>query len=496
MRRLWKDQSGNMAAVVAMAAVPLMMAGGAAVDYGNWVSVQARLQAATDAAALAADREVNLTDEELQRVATDYFHSNFGKPKNAGTPEMTLTVSQDGKLRIDAHVTVDNYLMKVAGQNNQVLSATAEVSKESTGLEVVLVFDNTGSMASQSRLSTLKVAANDFVEILFGPRAEADSLKVGVVPFSQFVNVGPDKANAPWLDISGLNPLSQVNFSSTSGADPSHNWEAWQTLRNRTWTGCVESRAGNKSVDDSAPTTAIPATLFPPAFAPDEPDYSGYYNSYLNDRTKNSSHSYRQRYARKYRNASVSSSSRGPQKGCNIQPIQALTNQKDPVLETINNMRADGYTHVAEGVGWGLRVLSPGEPFSEGVSYDNKEITKAMVLLTDGENTFDTNGLSGNINGSTYTAYGYLKEARLGSSNYWTAITAQNNLLRDACNNVKSAGIVVYSFAYNVPSSTQRNLIKACASSPEKYFDPPSNAALVKNFQMIADELRRLHLSK
>ena len=43
MRRLWKDQSGNMAAVVAMAAVPLMMAGGAAVDYGNWVSVQARL---------------------------------------------------------------------------------------------------------------------------------------------------------------------------------------------------------------------------------------------------------------------------------------------------------------------------------------------------------------------------------------------------------------------------------------------------------------------
>jgi Flp pilus assembly protein TadG len=87
MRRLWKDQSGNMAAVVAMAAVPLMMAGGAAVDYGNWVSVQARLQAATDAAALAAGREVNLTDEELQRVATDYFHSNFGKPKNAGTPE-------------------------------------------------------------------------------------------------------------------------------------------------------------------------------------------------------------------------------------------------------------------------------------------------------------------------------------------------------------------------------------------------------------------------
>jgi Mg-chelatase subunit ChlD len=87
---------------------------------------------------------------------------------------MTLTIGQDGKLRVDAKVTVDNYLMKVAGKNDQVISATTEVSKESTGLEVVRVFDNTGSMASQSRLSTLKVAANDFVEILFGPRAEAD----------------------------------------------------------------------------------------------------------------------------------------------------------------------------------------------------------------------------------------------------------------------------------------------------------------------------------
>jgi hypothetical protein len=37
------------------------------------------------------------------------------------------------------------------------------------------------------------------------------------------------------------------------------------------------------------------------------------------------------------------------------------------VLNTIRNMKADGYTHVAEGVGWGLRVLSPGEPFTEGV---------------------------------------------------------------------------------------------------------------------------------
>jgi hypothetical protein len=39
-------------------------------------------------------------------------------------------------------------------------------------------------------------------------------------------------------------------------------------------------------------------------------------------------------------------------------------------------------------------------------------------------------------------------------------------------------------------------MIKNCASSPEKYFDPPSNAALVASFNQIAAELRNLYLSK
>jgi Flp pilus assembly protein TadG len=495
-----KNVSGSLAPILGVAAIPLIMAAGVAVDYGNAVSVQARLQAAVDAAALAAGREANLSDSELERIAKDYFHSNFGTPANAGTPTMEMSVSDSG-LKVEGAVTVNNYLTKVAGFDTTRISASSEVTKEATGLEVVLVFDNTGSMASQSRLSTLKVAAHDFVEILFGPREVADTLKIGVVPFSQFVNVGPDKSNAYWLDTNGINPQSDDNF--TSGW---HNWQAWQAIRNRSWTGCVESRAGNRSVDDDLPVAGIGNTLFPPAFAPDEPgdstsrayfnisgDRHYYYNSYLDDSRSGNNMSYRQRHSNKYNNARVRTSSRGPDEGCNIQPIQALTNVKSPVLETINNMKADGYTHVAEGVGWGLRVISPGEPFTEGVEYSDEDITKAMVLLTDGENTFNSEN---NHNDSTYTAYGFLDQARLGSSNYWTAISAQNSLLARACNNVKTAGIVSYSFAYNVPSATQRNLIKNCASDPEKYFDPPSNAALVKNFQQIADELRKLHLSQ
>lgn len=502
LKKFAANQSGAAAMVLAVASLPLVMAAGAAVDYGNAVSVQARLQAATDAAALAAGRQSNLPVAELEHIADLYFKSNYNTPANTDLPTMALSIDADGQLRVDGEVKVKNYLISVAGYEKTTVTATSRVTKEGSGLEVALVFDNTGSMGNQSRLSTLKVAARDFVNILFGPREIADTLKIAVVPFSQFVNVGADKATEDWIDTAGLNPYSKVNFTSASW----HNWQAWQEISNRTWTGCVESRAGALSVDDTPPDVGDGLTLFPPAFAPDEPgtntstaDFSvgqntvyRYMNSYLAD-SNTSSLDQRQRHEGKYQAASVSTTSRGPDSGCNVQPILALNNVKQPVLDTLNNMTAGGYTHVAEGVGWGLRVLSPGAPFTEGVAYSNDEITKAMVLLTDGENTFDTES---NHNTSTYTAYGFLAQARLGSSNYNTAIAAQNTLLQQACNNVKAKEIVVYSFAYNVPSATQRNLIKNCATSPEKYFDPPTNAALVASFQQIADELRKLHLSE
>jgi Flp pilus assembly protein TadG len=486
--RLQKNESGAMALIAGLAAIPVFLAAGAAVDYGNWVAVDSRLQAAVDAAALAAARASNKTEVERKQIASDYFHSNFGKPKNAGTPTVNMTIEGDGVINVTGQVTVNNYLTSVVGMNSTALSASSQVKREAQGLEVALVFDNTGSMGNEQRLSTLKTASKKFVDILYGPKTTSDSLKIAVVPFSQFVNVGPDKADEAWLDTGGLSPQSGANFLNANW----HNWRAWNKISNRSWTGCVEARSGSMAVDDTVPDPNNGATLFTPAFAPDEPDLQGYANNYLADSRTNTIDR-RQRHQGKYNDANVTSTSSGPDKGCNIQPILPLNNVKKPVIDTLEAMQANGYTHVAEGVAWGLRVLSPEAPFSEGTAWSDKKIIKSMVLLTDGENTFDSRG---NHNQSTYTAYGYLDQARLGSSNYWTAVAAQNTLLQQACSNVKAKEIVVYSFAYKVPSATQRDLIKACASDPEKYFDPPTNAALVSNFEQIADELRRLHLSK
>ncbi|MEE4237456.1 MAG: pilus assembly protein [Anderseniella sp.] len=518
-RRLRKDQSGATALVIGLAAIPLVMAAGAGVDYGNWVAVNSRLQAATDAAALAAGRAMNKTEEERRQIANDYFHANFGQPKNSGVPSMTMALDELGNINVTGQVTVKNYLASVAGFAETKIAAAAQVKKASEGLEVVLVFDNTGSMGQLNRLNTLKKAANDFVEILFNGKSQHPGLKIGVVPFSQFVNVGPDKATALWVDTGGLNPQSSVNF-----LDPAwHNWTAWQAVNDRqkslTWPGCVESRAGAMSIDDTTPDVNNGATLFPPAFAPDEPgkvsdgqachlwdgtrsdcgDKSGkavYNNNYMTDSKEDGfSLDVRQRDVGKYGKNRANTNARGPDKGCNIQPILALTSTKAPVLDTIKNMKADGYTHVAEGVGWGLRVLSPTEPYTEGASWDDDTVKKVMVLLTDGENTFNVDD-GANHNGSSYTAYGFLNQNRLGTTDYWTGVAAQNTMLGQACDLVKSKKVTIYTFSYNVPSATQRDLIKACATDAEKFYDPKSDEALVTNFNEIADEIRRLHLSK
>ncbi len=62
---------------------------------------------------------------------------------------------------------------------------------------------------------------------------------------------------------------------------------------------------------------------------------------------------------------------------------------------------------------WGWRVISPTEPFTEGVAYDDDTWQKVIIVLTDGANTIDDESTH---NGSNYSAYGYLNEGRLGTT--------------------------------------------------------------------------------
>jgi hypothetical protein len=117
--------------------------------------------------------------------------------------------------------------------------------------------------------------------------------------------------------------------------------------------------------------------------------------------------------------------------------------------------------------------------------------------MTDGDNTIPTT--SDSINKSSYSAYGYVAQGRLGSTSASTALSNMNTRLTTTCANAKNKGIEIYTIAFGPASdisNATRNLLRNCASSPEKYLEAPDGATLREHFKAIGASLRKMYLSK
>ncbi|MBV1887208.1 MAG: hypothetical protein KUG61_09000, partial [Parvibaculaceae bacterium] len=415
-RRWMRQEAGNVAIIFALAIVPIIGGVGASVDISRAYIVKSRLNQALDAAGLAVGSLIGYSDAELTAKAQAFFDANYPASKLGVAADVTIR-QHDGIVIVEGTAKVQTVMVGFIGVSEIEVGATVEITRESKGLEVVLVLDNTGSMASNGKLSAMKSAATEMVEILFGSETQPEKLKVGLVPFAAGVNLGSDFIDSGHMDTAGISSTHGENFTS-----PTNVWDLYGNLRNRSWEGCVETRPYPYDETDAIPSSSNGDTLWVPWFAPDEPDKGGtYYNNYLNDGFKSNSKASvdkRQRKTGKYKNKKVSSNSKGPAYGCDIPPVTALTNHRDIVEDGIDDLVADGYTHIPIGLAWGWRLLSPQAPFTEGVSYEDDEYTKAIILLTDGQNVL---GAMNNHNGKRYTAYGFLPEERLGTDSSWQA---------------------------------------------------------------------------
>ena len=92
-------------------------------------------------------------------------------------------------------------------------------------------------------------------------------------------------------------------------------------------------------------------------------------------------------------------------------------------------------THISLGMEWGYHLLSPGVPYTSGVSFDDDETLKAVVLLTDGRQTMDGWG-PGNV---TYER---------------SVEHAEFNLVA-LCQNMKADGIRVITVSFDLADSTE-----------------------------------------
>ncbi|NBB16877.1 pilus assembly protein TadG [Caulobacter sp. SLTY] len=507
---LLRRQDGNVAITVAIGGLVLAVLVFGLLDVNRASTEKRSLQDALDAAAIYAARSKATTDAEIQVIGQRTLVAQLGTLQDARLVGSTFKLTGNGGAAVSAtaQVEVKPIIANLWLQRDMLVGAKSEVLRSMNKIELALVLDNTGSM-SGSKLTNLKVAAKNLIDTLAASAArsaEPNPVKIGIVPFSQAVKVGSAYRSQSWIDQSGAAPINkEIFFDRATGAAVNANRFTLLSQMGVSWGGCVETRAQPYDVQDTAPTTGTPATLYTPYFAPDEPDsrsksgnangdFGNFANDYLPDEQFSAS-DWRipQGFVGKYDQAPTGSG-RGPNRGCDMQPIMRLTNNWSGLKSLVDGMVATGNTNIPLGAAWGWNLLSPAGPFSDGAAYGTPKLSKIMLIMTDGDNVMST---AGNDNESNYNSLGYIWQGRLGITNggEGARTNRMDKRLELLCQNAKAKGVIIYTVRVEVKTGASP-LLRNCATSPDRYFDVQDSDELNNVFQTIAGEISNLRISR
>ena len=460
------DTRAGLSVVHALAMVPIAITIGMAVDYSSTVRSRDALQAATDSAVLGVNTATAASNDEIKARVEKALRGQA--PADLKDLTVSTTVSADGRsVTATARANVIHPVPALFVPVHSSVSATATAKRGlGLGVELALVLDTTGSMAEKNKMPTLKSAANLLVDTLTSD--PSTDVKIALVPFAIYVNVGTANRGASWLtrsdNYSVSTPYSvpescttkkdlisqtcttvpKVTYSDGVAINGTTQqctnqvygppYQACTPARsgvsttNYTWSGCVGSRPQPSNLTDSNP--AIP--------------YPALYNT-----------------------------------SCGSTSVVPLSSDFAALKIKITGLTPAGETYAPAGLVWGLNVLSPGVPFNEAKPFDpdRRKPRKAMVFMTDGVNTKSMPSATA----TTHT----------GSSR-----ADADKATSDLCTNIKAKGIEIYSVALMVDDTSAQKMLRDCASDPAHYFDATDTAALQEAFQLIAKSLQTPFLSQ
>ena len=292
-KRFLSDNRGSVATLFAFAVIPLAIGLGVAIDYGRALLMRDRMQVALDAATLGVGSWPGLSTDQMQTKAQAFFDANLPPAAKLGSVSPVTLSTSGNKIIISVSGSVPTTFMRLVNIDHVDIGATTTVAVGTGTTEVALALDNSGSMAG-SKLDSLKTSASSLVDTLFAAAQnsqETDPIKIAVVPFAASVNVGSSHAGDSWMDTTGIGKyhayeqkcyanggtLNSSGACSVSVGTAINNFTLFNSLKDSsgnaiTWGGCVEARPEPYDVQDDAPSTGNPSTMFVPMFAPDESD--------------------------------------------------------------------------------------------------------------------------------------------------------------------------------------------------------------------------------
>jgi Flp pilus assembly protein TadG len=420
--RFLRNKKGGVAPMLALGIIPLIGTVGAAVDYSRASSTRAAMQAALDSAALLLSRDAQtLSAAQLGSKATAYFNAQFQRPEAKNVQvQQQFSSPQAGSfnIKLTGSATVNTIFWRVIGQNEVNITASGEVVWGIKKLNLALALDNTGSMASNSKMTALKEAAHNLLNTLQKAEKTPGDVKVSIIPFAVDVNVGTQHVDASWIHWeewdANNGTCSKSSYHNKSSC--TNNSGTWTPKNHSLWNGCVMDRDQNNDV--SATPTGDGGAV-----------------------------NYRAHQA----------------SACPV-AMMPLSSDWTALNAKIDAMVPSGNTNVTIGMQMAWQTLTAAAPFNApAVSPDTD---KVIILLTDGENT----------------------------QNRWTSSTSSIDArTQKVCENAKNANIKVYSVRVIDGNAT---LIKACATTPEMYFNVQQASQLSTVFASIAQNLANLRIAK
>lgn len=368
-------------------------------------------------------------------------------------------VEGGSKAYAEANVRVPTTLLNVLGFQQFTARIVSRVTRGLGNVEIALVLDTTQSMAG-ARIDNLKSAATQLIDTLYALPDASTKVKIGVVPFGQYVNVGMANRNASWMSVPADTSINEdwcrdtypdavrsncrmQRVNTTQDGQPySYDTEVcdWNygspvhvctpVTTTSTWNGCAGARSNPLNIKDEQYSTRIPGI----------------------------------------RNVSCPS------------PLLPLTHQASDIRDSVNALSPQGDTYIPTGLVWGWRVLSNRAPFVESASDPataSGSVRKYLVLMTDGFNTRSPRYAEGDHEG-------------------WDA-AATNQLTRDACDQIKAdndSRIDIFTIAFEVADEPIKDILRYCATPGGAFFDAVDYSRLMTAFSDIGNSVTVARLDR
>ena len=408
--RFLKDCRGGVAPLMGFLAIPLMGFVGVAVDYSRANAARTAFQASLDSTALMLSKNAaTQTGADLQTAATDTFNALFTRTDVTNVAIAANYTSAGGsQVILSGSANVQTNFLGVLGYGEIPIGASTTTTWGNSRLRVALVLDNTGSMASSSKMTALQTASQNLLNQLKAAAVNEGDVYVSIVPFSKDVNVGADKNAEAWLrwDLWEEDNGSCSNSTYSSQSSCVSHSKTWTPASHTTWNGCVTDR------DQNFDTTNDPAnaggTLYP---------------------------------AEQYSSCPVS--------------LMPLSYDWPTLSAKITAMTPNGNTNQAIGLQMGWQSLTAA-PFTVPPKDPNYKYTQ---------------------------------------DRWYTSQSSIDKRQQKTCDNIKAAGITLYTVQVNTGNDPTSTLLQNCASDSNKFFLLKTSNEIVTTFNQIGTALSNLRLA-